>query len=152
GDIEGLNLLEVTTTFRPGKIVRPVRMRPAGQGSFLQEGPSEIEGYEIHSGVTVPLHGEVLPAFYRIAPGKAPEGEGVVSRLGSCFGTSVHGLFEADLFRRQFVNVLRKRKGLPMLAGPAVNFTQIQETEFDRWARLVEAHLDWPLLNRILKG
>lgn len=75
-----------------------------------------------------------------------------MNRSGSAFGTLVHGFFEEDLFRRRFVNVLRERKGLPPLPGPAVGFAQVQEAEIDRWARLVEAHLDWPLLDGILKG
>jgi adenosylcobyric acid synthase len=150
-DIEGLNLLEVTTTFRPGKSVSPLSLRPSGHGPFLQYGPVAIEGYEIHSGETAHLHRDLLPAFYRTAQGRGREGEGAVSRSGSLFGTFLHGLFEGDHFRRQFVNVLRERKGLPPLGGPLVTYAEVQDAEIDRWARHVEAHLDWQLLDAVLE-
>jgi len=149
GDIEGLNLLEVSTQFRPGKIVKQAGVRPSGQGPFLQESDLAIQGYEIHSGETAPLHEKVFPAFYRLAQGNVLEGEGATTRSGLIFGTSVHGIFEEDRFRRQFVNVLRARKGLPLLTGPIVNYAQIQDAEIGRWARHVEDHLDWPVLEKL---
>ena len=149
GDIEGLNLLEVVTQFRPGKIVKQAGVRPSGQGPFLQESDLAIQGYEIHSGETAPLHEKVFPAFYRLTQGNVLEGEGATTRSGLIFGTSVHGIFEEDRFRRQFVNVLRARKGLPLLTGPIVNYAQVQDTEIGRWARHVEDHLDWPVLEKL---
>lgn len=147
GDVEGLNLLEVVTEFRPGKVVGPVDVTPAGHGPFLRGALPAAHGYEIHSGETRRLHAAVPPAFLK----RGGEEEGAVDPSGLIFGTSVHGLFEEDSFRRHFVNVLRVRKALPALSVPSVRFAEMQEREFDRWAGLVEKSLDWAGIEKMMQ-
>lgn len=150
GDMEGLNLLEVVTEFRPGKITKQVGVRPSGFGPFLQDGPSIVRGYEIHSGETRLLHSGVQPSFLRVTEDGGPEREGAVNQNGFVFGSAVHGLFENDTLRRRFVNVLRERKGLTPLSIPLIRYHEIQEQTFEDWARWVESHLDLPCLEKIL--
>lgn len=147
GDVEGLNLLEVVTEFRPGKVVGPVDVTPAGRGPFLRGALPAAHGYEIHSGETRRLYAAVPPAFLK----RGGEGEGAVDPSGLIFGTSVHGFFEEDSFRRHFVNVLRVRKALLPLSVPAVRFAEMQEREFDRWAGLVEKSLDWAGIEKMMQ-
>ncbi len=88
GMVHGLGLLPVHTTFGADKVLR----RP-------RRGLSEetvVEGYEIHHGVVT--RSGASPLF-------ADEG----CRAGSVAGTSWHGLFENDGFRRSFLTETASR-------------------------------------------
>lgn len=151
GDLEGLGLLEVETRFRSGKITQQVSIKPAGLAPFLSEKQQVMTGYEIHSGDTRPLHPRVHPAFFRITPSDNPlQGEGAVNRNGLVFGTSVHGLFENDRFRRQFVDVVRERRGFSPLPDPILIYRSISDQNLEQWAQWVERHLDFQSLQRIV--
>ena len=52
----------------------------------------------------------------------------------------MHGVFDADEFRRGFLDGLRRRKGLPPLDGPGARYDI--EPALDRLAATVRAHLD----------
>jgi cobyric acid synthase len=51
------------------------------------------------------------------------------------WGTYLHGLFDADEFRRWFIDRLRKRKGLPPLG--AISLPYDLEPALDRLAAVV---------------
>ncbi len=63
---------------------------------------------------------------------------------GLVWGSYLHGLFDADGFRRQFVDQLRARKGLAPL-GRVVAAYDI-ELALDRLADALRASLDWRAL------
>lgn len=151
GDMEGLGLLDVETQYRPGKITQQVNLKPSGLASFLSDRHHVLTGYEIHSGETRPLNARVPPAFFR-ATSRAGfmETEGAVNNNGLVFGSSVHGLFENDRFRRRFVDVLRGRRGLQPLSDPLLAYHSILDQNLERWAKWVEGHLDLLRLQKIL--
>lgn len=148
GDLEGLGLLPVQTLFRPGKVTRQTAVRPVGRPPFLTDSQQVITGYEIRCGETLPLGSTTDHAFVRMQGGE----EGAVSENGLVVGTSLHGLFEHDGFRRQFVNALRARKGLASLPLPLACFADIQDQALERWAQHVARHLDMAGLDTILNG
>ena len=132
--VEGLGLLPVTTTFVPEKITRRV------SGSALGE---PICGYEIHHGRTEPhspwLHLEAGP-------------EGAVTGDGRVAGTSVHGLFENDAFRRAFLRQAAQWAGLDWDPGPQVSFAQARDRQYERVADALEAHLDLDAIVGLLQA
>lgn len=95
----GLGLLPVTTTLESGKTLKRTTARHIESGL-------EAAGYEIHHGQTVAA--QLTPVF----AGPAGERIGARSEDGLIWGCYVHGLFDADPFRRWFIDRLRTRCGL----------------------------------------
>lgn len=130
--VEGLGLLPVRTRFETEKTTR---MRTA---SALGE---ECSGYEIHHGVTT-AH---LP-WISLDGGE----EGSSSPDGSVLGTSLHGLFESDRFRRSFLSEVARRAGKPWAPGD-VSFAAERAARADRLADALEAHVDMEALERLIE-
>jgi adenosylcobyric acid synthase len=139
--MEGLGLLDVTTTFEPEKTTQQVR------GISLED-EEEVEGYEIHMGQSIcaPTTG---PRFKITSEGGAgvERYEGAVSADGCVWGTYVHGVFDAPAFRRRILNRLRARRGWAPLAP---NGILQPATAFDTLATLIRDHLNLRLLDQIL--
>jgi adenosylcobyric acid synthase len=128
--VEGLGLLPVSTRFAPEKVLARV------SGTALGE---QVAGYEIH-------HGRTPPVDPWLDLERGPEG----SRRGTVFGTSVHGLFESDRFRRRFLAGVAAEAGRSWSAGPPVCFAAARQARFDRLADILEAHLDVGAVLRLM--
>jgi len=129
GVVDGLGLLPTTVRFAREKTLgRPVT-------SALGE---TVHGYEIHHGVVDVAGGE-------------PFVQGCVA--GSVYGTSWHGIFENDGFRRAFLRMVAERTGRRFTVAPDVSFAAIRERRLDALGDLVAEHLDTDaLLTLIDKG
>jgi adenosylcobyric acid synthase len=130
----GLGLLPVTTTFEAEKVTRQVRGAALGQ---------PVDGYEIH-------HGRTPPADPWLELDTGPEG--ARAHDGGVLGTSVHGLFERDGFRRAFLRDVASRARLAWESGPEVSFAAARDAQFDQWADLLEAHLDTESIYAMIKA
>ena len=140
-ELEGLGLLDVVTEFVPEKVT----LRVAG---IHRETGCPIEGYEVHMGRTCVGNG-VVPLLEIRADGE-PVGrtEGAVSVDGRVLGTYVHGLFDAPLFRRTFLNRLRAARGWPPLdvaAAPSL------DQELDHLADFVERYVDLTAIEKVIE-
>jgi adenosylcobyric acid synthase len=141
--LEGLGLLESTTTFESRKTTVQVR-------AVSLDHEEEIVGYEIHMGRTE-CTGTCRPLF-RISEqcGRpADRLDGAVSGDGSVWGTYLHGVFDSPTFRRRILNELRVRRGWTQL--PVGNGLQ-SEKALDSLAALIREHVDLVALEQILKG
>ncbi len=132
--VKGLGLLPVETVLEGNKVVRRVT------GTCLATGKL-IKGYEIHMGTSKGLKGDGEP-FLRIhEPGKQRSWlDGWCAEGGRVFGTYVHGILDSPGFRGDFLNGIRKGKGLrerPPRQGRLARFHQ-----YDRLAEHFEAHCD----------
>jgi adenosylcobyric acid synthase len=110
-------------------------------GRHLDSG-CNVQGYEIHHGQT---EGDNLtPAVLR------EDGEiiGVKSADGLCWGTYLHGIFDADGFRRWFIDRLRRRRGLPPVGK--ILFHYDLEPAFDQLADVVRGNLRTEEIYRIM--
>ena len=126
--VEGLGLLDVTTTFGPEKVLR----RPTGVA--LGEA---VSGYEIHHG--------------RVARGSVDEFLGG-GRTANVFGTMWHGVLESDGFRRAFLTEVARLVGRPY-APSVVSFPARRAARLELLGDLVEQHLDVDaLLDLALSG
>jgi cobyric acid synthase len=94
-----------------------------------------LKGYEIHHGRTTAA-GDARPAVIR------DDGEviGFCSADGRILGTYLHGLFDADGFRRWFIDRLRTRRGLAPIG--IVQTVYDIEPALERLADQVRSHLD----------
>jgi adenosylcobyric acid synthase len=136
--VEGLGLLDVETTFHADKITRQRRGHT---------GSHRVTGYQIHHGVTTTSDPWItLDDAY----GTEPEPEGSGTRNGQIRGTTLHGLFEEDGFRAAFLSevaVTRHKTWRPLGAS----FAAARESQFDRLADMLEAHLDMQALEGLLQ-
>ncbi len=141
GDLEGLGLLDVVTEFQGGKNTRQVQCKTIAQSPLFPEENEEITGYEIHCGMTRLISAHHRPIF-KTQDTLIPHETGCVDLSGLILGTSLHGLFENDVFRRRFLNLLRKRKSLSSIASPLLKFKQFEDQQIEDWAAFVSAYLD----------
>lgn len=151
--IEGLGLLDISTTFYSEKITTQVEAEVAGEGYLLgRTRGCRITGYEIHMGRTELAPG-TKPVFrVRESSGKkvsAPDG--AVSRDGLVFGTYIHGVFDEDGFRRRLINNLRRGKGLePRSVNESISAFEQRNRDFDKLAAVVRGSLDMDKVYRLL--
>ncbi len=109
--VDGFGLLPVQTTLVPEKTLT----RTWGVHSTSGR---KVHGYEIHHGQTKPL-AENLRVALRDNEGNPL---GYMRADGRVWGTYLHGLFDADEFRRWFIDQLRMDKGLSPLEHVQVRF------------------------------
>lgn len=143
----GLGLLPVVTSFAAGKTLARTRARwvsahIAGD-SARTAGPDEsLEGYEIHHGATrlstTPTGGAPESSIVRPVV-VAESGEAIGYGTDAVWGSYLHGIFDADRFRRSFLNRLRLRRGLSPLAPTA---RPSLDSEISRLAEVVRANVD----------
>ena len=135
GTVAGLGLIPVDTVLAPDKTLArcTATHRPSGLG---------VRGYEIHHGVTAMP--ESLALFVRsdgtVVGAQAPHGR--------TWGTYLHGVFDADRFRRHWLDGLRQAKGLAPLG--AVQATYDVDAAIDRVADLVRGSLDMAAIRRLV--
>lgn len=131
----GLALLDLVTEL---KVEKTLRQRT---GTHLSSGLA-VSGYEIHHGIS----SGSLPAVLRFEDCSSCGAEGGDGRIWGCY---LHGIFDEDLFRRWFIDDLRKRKGLPAIN--LVCATYNLEAAFDRLAARVRQSLDMEKIYGLLR-
>ncbi len=133
--VEGLGLLDAVTTFRPDKVTRLREGRLFGR---------RASGYQIHHGV-VAASGRGLVS---LDDGTTDGAIGTTPAGGTVWGTTLHGLLEADPARAAFLDhVAAKARKRVARAG---SFAAAREQRIDRLADTLETHLDLTALDRIL--
>ena len=136
GRASGLGLLPVTTTLATEKTLT------RASGTHLPSGLA-VHGYEIHHGQTsadglVPI---IRSADSRLIGAARPDGR--------VWGTYLHGVFDADAFRRWFIDRLRERRGLPPL-GRCVAAYDL-EPALDRLADVVRSSVDLKRIYELMR-
>jgi adenosylcobyric acid synthase len=120
GRVEGLGLLPATVSFGLEKTLGT----PSGRWR-----DHEVTGYAIHHG--------------RVAPAQTAESFLDGCRVGATWGTTWHGTFENDGFRRAWLTEAADQAGVhwrPVSGAPG--FAALREGMLDRLAAAVTDHLD----------
>jgi len=109
GTEEALGLLPVRTIMARNKVTVPARGMLGDNSLFGQSiDPCEVSGYEIHLGTTEYLDGaEPFASIVRKGDAAQPLPDGCVSSDGRIFGTYLHGIFDEDAFRHEFLRSSR---------------------------------------------
>jgi len=140
--IDGLGLLNVTTTFMTEKSTYQVKARMNAGNMFNVK--CDMAGYEIHMGETM-LSTGVLP-FLKIVERSGNQvslADGAISNDGNVMGTYLHGIFDNDEFRLGIINYLRRAKGLsPLLHDELLIAKREKEKHFDKLADLIRKHVN----------
>jgi adenosylcobyric acid synthase len=117
GLVPGLGLLPATVTFGKQKVLRLRQESADGE---------QVTGYEIHHGVVTADGGEPFPGG---------------CSAGVVLGTTWHGIFESDGFRRALLRRVAAA-ACPSFEPARITFAGIRERKLDTLAGLVDAHLD----------
>ena len=134
--IKGIGLLPLKTIFVKKKLTRQIN------SSSLWPSISEINGFEIHNGVTELDKSqntlEIKPLFKDFDLGWYKEN----NEGGTIAGTYIHGIFENDKWRDQYINLIRKGKSLPLLDKKTRSYKMKRESIIDNLANEFDKHVN----------
>lgn len=136
---KGLGLLEAQTRFSRTKVTVARR----GHSLCGSEVRHEVDGYQIHQGRVTYSGGT---AWFVLEDGEL---EGAVSKDGLIFGTTLHGLFDRDQFRKGFLSYVATR--CDKSYSSSYEFEAEREEAFDELAELVADHVDMDLVMGLLR-
>ncbi|MBC8459053.1 MAG: cobyric acid synthase [Deltaproteobacteria bacterium] len=133
-EVQGFDLLPITTTLEKEKVVRRVT------GTCLING-KRVKGYEIHMGKSH-ISERIGEPFLRIhQTGRRRSWlDGWCLHGGRVSGTYLHGIFDSPAFRGDFLNSIRREKGLKTMAPKQGRLARFHQ--YDRLADHFEAHCD----------
>ena len=136
--LPGLGLLPTVTEMLPEKVTRQVHFT-------LAAGSPEMEGYEIHMGLTQMEEGSGAEPLNRLEDGSL-DGRRVD---GKCMGTYVHGILDNPAF----IDTLLAPHADKLSAGAvAFDYHAFKEQQYDLLADHVRRYVNIPLLYKILEG
>jgi adenosylcobyric acid synthase len=152
--IEDPDRIESALASVPGLGWLPLRTRFATEKTTrLREGTgpdgAPVRGYEIRHGRTGALD-EWRPWLQLAGPGGTDDVESAHDREALVFGTSLHGLFEEDRFRGEFLSLVAAARGRTWQPSGA-SFAAARERQIDRVADVCAAHLDLDALWRLVE-
>nr|WP_263327529.1 cobyric acid synthase [Neobacillus sp. Marseille-Q6967] len=139
--VKGLGWIPGKTIFLEEK--ETVRVSGVHHKDTGLDGKYMVEGYEIHLGKTV-LH-EKGCSFLKLENGTD---EGYFVKNGQIIGTYLHHLFHNDEWRNEWLNRIRKSKGIP--AKEPVSIMEFKDKKYDQLAAKMKKHLKWDLLKDIV--
>jgi adenosylcobyric acid synthase len=126
GLVPGLALLPATVSFGTAKVLR------------LRSGTADgepVSGYEIHHGAVDATGGGPFPGG---------------CSAGTVYGTTWHGIFESDGFRRALLRRVAAAAGRSFEPA-AVTFAAVRERHLDTLADLIATHTDTDALLRLIE-
>ncbi len=134
--IRGIGLLPLKTTFSNKKITRQIN------SESLWPCQSKINGFEIHNGQTeldkMQSSLKINPIFKDLDLGWYKENY----KGGTIAGTYIHGIFENDIWRDQYINLIRKSKHLPALNKKSISYKKKRESIINKVANEFDKHLN----------
>ncbi|APU59801.1 cobyric acid synthase [Clostridium botulinum] len=144
GEIEGLNLLDMETTFEKEKITTRVSAK-----LINEEIENIVYGYEIHMGISE-YSENVKPLFkiYDKNGEKVDYFDGAINEKGNVMGTYIHGVFDGIVFREKIINELRVKKGLKKKKSQV--YEHMRQKELDKLADIVRQSLDMEKIYSII--
>jgi adenosylcobyric acid synthase len=143
GSIPGLGLLPISTIMKTDKVTRNVTGKMIAPVLFEQPlNRNHFSGYEIHIGESIYQDGS--NRFAKLSPrdgSSSTTEDGCISSDTRIFGTYVHGLFDEDSFRHEFISAARAFHKLSATVGSSL-WKQLREKSLDELALEVCRALD----------
>ena len=134
--INGMGLIPLKTTFLEEKITRQISSKS------LWPRQSRINGFEIHNGVSELINGnstlEINPMFGNSGLGWYLENK----RGGTIAGTYIHGIFENDIWRDDYLNLIIKNKNIPKLNHKTKSYNLKRDGIIENLANEFNKHLE----------
>ncbi|MDO8785782.1 MAG: cobyric acid synthase [Syntrophales bacterium] len=156
GKLNGIGLLPVITAIEKEKMTSQIRAKVHPSNPFFTN-RDELTGYEIHMGKTSFQRKNYMFEIVRREGPPVSVPDGFISDDGRVWGTYIHGIFDNDDFRREFVRRVKSEKSLPVASAsagegegePRFNYEEFKETQYDALAALVREHIDMKAFYRI---
>ena len=139
GVFEGLGLLPCETIFT-GEKTRTRRTAVCMAEAFAG---AELEGYEIHMGITR----SQAPAFCRMEDG-TEEG----SAAKDVYGTYLHGVFDSGDLTGRLASLLAGRKGIPIPIMKTESRAAYRNRQYELLADAVEESLDMKAIRKAMEA
>ena len=134
--VKGMGLLPLKTTFLKKKITRQINSESIWPNS------TEIKGFEIHNGVTELDKSQdnfkIKPIFKDLNLGWYKDD----IQGGTIAGTYIHGIFENDIWRDNYLNLIRRKKNLPILEKKTRSYKIKRESIIDNLANEFKKHFN----------
>lgn len=147
GELAGLGLLPVTTTFGKRKHRTRVegRVEPI-EGIYQRMSGVSAEGYEIHMGETCLLEtcGRFASVTDCVTGKQYPDG----CVKGNVCGTYIHGILDAPGLLKGLLNPVFLEKG--MTPGTYRDLAGYRQEQYDTLADVIRAHMDMDAVRRII--
>jgi adenosylcobyric acid synthase len=128
--------LPIKTIFLENKLTRQI------SSESLWPCQSKINGFEIHNGQSELDNShnllKVNPIFKDINLGWYKENK----KGGTIAGTYIHGIFENDNWRDQYINMIRKSKNLPTINEKSISYKSKRDSIIDNLANEFDKHLN----------
>ena len=144
-EIEGLGFIQSTTLMKDDKVTER-RIRPTLSSTVFEAG-MEVDGFEIHSGLTT--FAKEYPLLFEATDGECAHSLGLCNEDGTVIGTYLHGFLDNDPIRETFINYVRKKKNLPS-PPERFNYREFRARQLDRLADLVTQSIDMNEVKRII--
>lgn len=141
---KGLGLLNVETILEKEKKVYQVKAAIQSGGRGQGAG---VTGYEIHIGRTT-IKGNPFSIIINRNGSSVEIEDGNISDTGKIWGTYIHGIFDNDGFRTQFLNKSRIEKGFSI--HKAVSFKDKKDEAIKRLAEVVAENINMQRLYEIM--
>lgn len=151
-EVDGLALLDMETEMFPEKITSQVEaVRLSGDILGVPDG-EVLRGYEIHMGQSTTM-GRARPLFRIVSRNGRPEDtlDGLTLENGRVWGTYIHGVFDNDEFRRDFLGRLKQRSGKSdVRLSDSFSYRRWKEDQYDRLADHVRQYADVGRIYRLM--
>lgn len=149
GDVQGMGLLPMKTTFMPEKTRTRVKGHFQEVKGLLHElSRVEVEGYEIHMGITETDGEKMLMLTDDVAQGE-PKADGLCS--DHVYGCYVHGIFDRAEVVEIIVRALLRQKGYSGEHVKAVDQSEYKEEQYNRLADIIRENMDMDAVYRIIE-
>ena len=152
GSIKGMGLLPMDTVFEDAKT------RTRVEGSFSCVGGIlsglnglELEGYEIHMGITTLKKG-CHPLTSIVDTNQSDSTlkcDG--AQFGNIYGSYVHSIFDRENVAKRIIECIGKKKGIDTTHMTAVDYQSFKETQYDILADALREHMDMKKIYEILE-
>ena len=136
GLITGLGLLPLKTIFKKTKITK----RLICNATWPIE--TEVEGFELHNGITEIIKSEREEKLNNIFKQNKLGWYIDQNDKGSIAGIYVHGIFDNDLWRYNYLNLIRDKKGIKILDKNYIPYKIKREAIIDNLANQFKKYIN----------
>ncbi len=145
GEMEGLGLLDITTVFEEAKTRTRITGEILEKSNLYQLEDRQVEGYEIHMGVTKNL-GKAEPLI-ELSDGRI---DGYRNETGSIWGSYLHGIFDNEQLLFGLVHQIMREKGIDPMDNH-LSVAEYKEIQYNKLADLIRKSLDMDYIYKLLE-
>ena len=152
--MNGMGLLPVRTKIEKEKVTSQVRATVHSSNRFYLS-KEKLNGYEIHMGRTESKAGNPMFEIVKREGSPVFVPDGCVSGDGRVWGTYIHGIFDNDGFRQEFIKRISPADCLPVVSGEVsertgtFNFQEFKHAQYEKLAAIVREYTDMDAFYRI---